>query len=495
MRIVLPEYNPSKTAIRFHNCEDFVRGVVAGVGTGKSVMMVQELLQIGFNQAKGADGVRRSRFGIIRSTYPALWSTTIKTFSAWLPSLVAPVKQKAPMESTFSGTLPDQSEFCMEFVFLAVEKAIDTQKLKSIEFTAIFLNEAREVDFEVFETCKERVGRYPSVDPTTGEGGCRFSGVIFDSNPPSVDHWIAQLDFSKTEGVTIFHQPPPFIENILPDGTLEYLDNPDAENLEFLNQKPPPTGRKWTLEERRAMGYEYYRRQLPGKPKSLIDSEIMGKYATNFHGKPVYGEYWVEDCVSSTTMHYNPHEPIILGVDTTGLNPAVVIGQAGGGTLRVLGELLVLDCAFSQFVGAVLLPHLRANYPNCTVTAIVDPANPRGGDTGRTPLEVLRHNNIGAVVASTNLLKPRLESVKSLLQRRGGLLINENCKVLLSGFRGGYHYRQLRVSGTGKSYSPEPEKNEYSHIHDAMQYLCLGLSTKQSQRKVIIKKAPSKRRY
>ena len=79
-QIVLPMYNPSPTAVKFHNDDSFVRGVVAGVGTGKSVMMIQELVMRGFNQAPGADGVRRTRFGLVRSTYPRLRETTIKTF-------------------------------------------------------------------------------------------------------------------------------------------------------------------------------------------------------------------------------------------------------------------------------------------------------------------------------------------------------------------------------------------------------------------------------
>jgi hypothetical protein len=48
--------------------------------------------------------------------------------------------------------------------------------------------------------------------------------------------------------------------------------------------------------------------------------------------------------------------------------------------------------------------------------------------------------------------------------------------MVIEGFIGGYHYAfnkfgQLKI---------EPEKNEYSHIHDALQYVCtriLGLDT------------------
>ena len=90
-QIVMPTYKPSPTAIKFHMSDEFVRGVIAGVGTGKSVMMIQELLRRGFNQAPGPDGVRRTRMGLVRSTYPNLRLTTIKTFSEWVPPILAPV--------------------------------------------------------------------------------------------------------------------------------------------------------------------------------------------------------------------------------------------------------------------------------------------------------------------------------------------------------------------------------------------------------------------
>jgi hypothetical protein len=45
--------------------------------------------------------------------------------------------------------------------------------------------------------------------------------------------------------------------------------------------------------------------------------------------------------------------------------------------------------------------------------------------------------------------------------------------MVRKGFNGGYRYRKLQVSG-GERYSDEPEKNKYSHPHDALQYLLLG---------------------
>lgn len=490
--ITMPTYEPSPTAIAFHNDDSFVRGVVAGVGTGKSVMMIQELLRRGFDQAPGPDGVRRTRFGIVRATYPMLKSATVKTYNQWVPELLAPVRMTAPMTSKFEGACPDGTRFAMEFMFIALEQAQDVQKLKSVEFTMIFINEAREVAFEVYDVCKERVGRYPSPI----EGGCSFSGVIFDSNPPAEDHWIAQLDFHPTEGSKVYHQPAPFIEKVREDGTIEYIDNPAAENLEYLNQKPNPEGRKWTLEERRAFGYEYYRRTLDGKPKYYIDTEIMGKYGSNFDGKPVYQGYWNEDCICKYPLTVKFGQPVMMGIDTTGLNPAVVFGQIDMGVLHVQHEILALDMPFIPFVRDILRPFLAQHYPGCQPVAFCDPANPRDNNRGETPVQVLRQYGIQAQNAPTNKFKARLDSVISFLQKREGLLIDKRCEKIINGFRGGYHYRPLNISGVGKSYSSEPVKNEFSHLHDAMQYLCNGLRHGNSQQPThTVRRAVSKRVY
>jgi hypothetical protein len=53
-----------------------------------------------------------------------------------------------------------------------------------------------------------------------------------------------------------------------------------------------------------------------------------------------------------------------------------------------------------------------------------------------------------------------------------GFLIDPRCKELIKGFEGGYAYRRIQVSG--ERYDDKPEKNRFSHIHDALQYLMLG---------------------
>jgi hypothetical protein len=53
-----------------------------------------------------------------------------------------------------------------------------------------------------------------------------------------------------------------------------------------------------------------------------------------------------------------------------------------------------------------------------------------------------------------------------------GILIDPKCNNLIKGFDGGYHYRRMQVSG--ERYDDKPNKNRFSHVHDALQYMLLG---------------------
>ena len=43
--------------------------------------------------------------------------------------------------------------------------------------------------------------------------------------------------------------------------------------------------------------------------------------------------------------------------------------------------------------------------------------------------------------------------------------------MLRKGFLGRYQYRRVKIAGSAERYHDEPEKNEYSHPHDALQYV------------------------
>jgi hypothetical protein len=59
-----------------------------------------------------------------------------------------------------------------------------------------------------------------------------------------------------------------------------------------------------------------------------------------------------------------------------------------------------------------------------------------------------------------------------MVEGKPALLIDRRCPTLIKGFEGGYAYKRMEVSG--ERYADKPDKNMFSHVHDAAQYLFLG---------------------
>ena len=86
----MPEmiYTPSTTGRKFHDARDidtgFVRALLGPIGSGKSVTCVLDLLMIAMDQEPDKEGIRRTKFAVIRNTYRELLDTTIATFFTWI---------------------------------------------------------------------------------------------------------------------------------------------------------------------------------------------------------------------------------------------------------------------------------------------------------------------------------------------------------------------------------------------------------------------------
>ena len=115
------------------------------VGSGKSSSCCVEILSRALRQ-KPYNGVRKSRWAVIRNTYPELKSTTIKTWETWFSSSVAPIKWDTPITSTMKiGDIGDGTALELEVVFLAMDRAEETGKLRSLELTGAWINEASKI--------------------------------------------------------------------------------------------------------------------------------------------------------------------------------------------------------------------------------------------------------------------------------------------------------------------------------------------------------------
>lgn len=55
------------------------------------------------------------------------------------------------------------------------------------------------------------------------------------------------------------------------------------------------------------------------------------------------------------------------------------------------------------------------------------------------------------------------------------LIVHSRCRVLRKGYQGRYQYRRLKIAGSEERYIDEPDKNAYSHPHDANQYVAARL--------------------
>ena len=413
----------------------FVKGLMGPVGSGKTTAAIVDVLMTASAQPKH-NGRSRSRFAIIRNTYPELRTTTMKSWHDWVPKEVGRWQDEGP--PTHFVTLEDGSE--MEVMFLALDRPEDVRKVLSLELTAAYVNEAREIPKSILDALTGRVGRFPPVR----EGGCVYPHVVMDTNPPDSDHWWYRMaEEEPAEGFKFYRQP----------GGRES----GAENLANL-----PDG--------------YYPRLVAGKGQDWIKVYVDGEYGFVRDGKPVYPEY--VDATHCKAFELGHRVPIRVGLDF-GLTPAAVIAARDvRGRWRIRSEVVTEDMGATRFA-ELLGKHLREKYDGHPIDAITgDPSgDSRVATDERTVFEVLRANNIEAKPAPTNDWTIRRDAFGNLLGKRidgeEAILVHPDCRVLRKALAGGYCLRRMQVVGR-EAYRDVPDKNAFSHVAEAGQYLVLG---------------------
>ena len=75
------DFRSSPVIWKFLNDNSFVRAVLGPVGSGKSYACCAELFKRAVNQKPSKrDGIKYSRFAVVRNSYPMLKTTTLKTW-------------------------------------------------------------------------------------------------------------------------------------------------------------------------------------------------------------------------------------------------------------------------------------------------------------------------------------------------------------------------------------------------------------------------------
>lgn len=460
------KYKPDGEVIKAFLKEDcFFRGIRGPVGSGKSVGCCVEVFRRALQQEKNKDGIRRSRWAIIRNTNPQLRTTTIKTWLDWFPE---------DQWGKFHWSVPythhiKKGDIDLEVLFLALDRPEDVKKLLSLELTGIWINEAREVPKSIIDACTMRVGRFPSMR----EGGPSWSGVIADTNAPEEDHWwpimsgeVPVPDHIPIEQARMLIKPDNWEFFVQPSGMIEMSDK-NGNVLDYVPNK--------NAENSKNMLKSYYPNLIRGKTKSWIDVYVMNRLGSIQEGKPVYPSFVSETHVATEEIPIADGVPLYIGIDF-GLTPAAVFGQKVRGRWLIQAEIVAIDMGIVRFA-EMLRQEIATRFGNLDVHIYGDPAGDFRAQTDEsTPFQILRGAGLRAVPAPSNSVDLRLESVSSCLNKmvdgKPAFLVDRRCPTLIKGFEGGYSYKRMQVSG--ERFDDKPDKNMYSHIHDALQYLMLG---------------------
>lgn len=431
-------YKGVPTLKRFAESNAFMRCVVGPFGSGKSSASVIELIQRSLAQEPGPDGIRRTRWIVIRNTYRQLHDSTVRTFCQWLPPGQFGDFKQSTMEYRITAF-----EGCDIMVsFRALDRPDHISNLLSVEVTGAWVNESREVPWSIIEALQGRVGRYPSKR----EGGASWWGIWMDTNPADTESKLYKY-FVET-----VHDPEHAALFMQPDGL-----GPQAENLYNL-----PGGQK------------YYQQMAVGKDEEWVKVYCRGLWGFVQEGRPVYTEY--NDATHCHDCKPNKLVTVYRGWDF-GLTPCCVFMQLlPSGHLIVFDELCTEDMGIEQFSDEVI-GYSSEKYPDFEFLDIGDPAGEQRAPTDtKTCFQILHSKGI-YIEGGMQSPAIRLESVRKpltrLVQGKPGFILHPRCKMLRKGFMGGYCYRRLQT--TAEKFTTLPDKNKYSHPHDALQYPCTRL--------------------
>jgi hypothetical protein len=451
------DYSPVPTCQEFACSNAPMRGLMGPFGSGKSTACVVEITARARRQRIGRDGIRHSRWAVIRNTYRELADTTIRTVFSWLP----PHHFGRYIENKHSYQIKAIEGCDIEILFLALDRPDDIKKLLSLELTGGWVNEAREVPWSVIEALQGRVGRYPAVK----DGGVSWSGVWMDTNPPDTDskwygyfeerNWLKSFRKLQESGDIPRDMPPEKFARIFkqPGGL-----SPRAENLVNL-----PGGRS------------YYANLSVGKAREWIKVYVDGEYGFVVEGKLVYPEY-------SDQIHCQKADPIEgITIERTwdfGLTPACIFSQKlPDGRWLVFDELTSDNMSADEFSDEVLEHCASAFRGRASFDDVGDPAGEIRVQTDKkTCFDILQAKDIMIRGAMTQDPQLRQESVRkplrTLVNGEPQFILHPRCRVTRKGFMGGYHRRRLQVPGPER-YSATPQDNMYTHPHDCIQYRAL----------------------
>ena len=455
------DYTANPTFSRIHQDPArfiFVRGPV---GSGKSSGCILHCFLNAMKQKPDEHGVRYSKYIIIRSSYPALKSTVVKSWQSWFKNLIK-IVYTTPIHGEVRVQHPDGvTEIAMDLEFIALDRDEEVEKLQSLEATGSHINEATGVPQSVHQMLKSRIARFPAEK----DGGVVDPFIIADYNPPDTEHWIYKLaEEENPDRHSFYTQPPAMLQcaantpNAVKDKAGNwYKLNPRADNLLWLPDN-------------------YYEDQVVGADADWVNVFVLNNYGMVRTGRPVYTDYVDSIHVADKPIKPLAGVPLIIGMDM-GLTPAAAFMQLSPtGKLIIFDEITTEDCSIQKFCSDYLWPLIKNKYRGMDFMLILDPAAiGRSQNDAVSAADIIQQAGLPYRTAKTNNPLARREAVIKFLTKLNGFELSPTCKAIRKGFISHYCFEKVR-SAQSEIFKEKPEKNFWSHVHDAVQYGALELA-------------------
>lgn len=435
--------------------------------SGKSTGCLEEILIRGIAQKPWIDGVRRTRFAVVRNTFGDLKRTTITTWERIIrkhfgSKLGFPKRRTEGyshhlrFRNVADGTIIDCEVW---FISLDGEDAIG--KLMSLELTGAYFNEAYLISWPIIQEMQLRLGRYPSSE----EGDYTWSGWWADTNAPDDSNWI----FTKAEeetppGWKFFKQPPAAMKV---DG--RWKVNPAAENVTNLPK-----------------GIAYYQDILDGgQAEDWIRVRLGNEYGFVQEGRLIIPDYVDSKHSSPEPLAYLTDVPVVyIGLDFGNTPAAAILQMAPSGQWLVIEELIADRVGLSAFIDDHLQPtmvKIKGMVPGVRFVVTGDPAGGQRSQTkAETPFKILHEAGIAADKAYTNNFEHRTEVLNRIcrtdLAGQPRIVVSQSCRTLRGGMSRKYVFKKLRVVGDdgAEVFKTVPDKNDFSHVIEALEYGLMG---------------------
>ena len=428
------KYIPPPTVDTFIACMNRMQFLFGPLGSGKTTGVLVKLIAIAHWQAANPNGVRKTRFAVVRNTRQQLKDSVLKTVLEWLPPNGKTIRwYETDATLVLDADLPDGTHLKSEFLFRALDDEKDARRLLSTEYTAAWISEFREIPFTLLIDILSRTGRYPSVP----DGGATWYGVLGESNMCTRgSEWFDFLMLQRPAHVSVFIQPSAI--------------GPEAENL--ANLKP-----------------DYYSNLLYGKSENWIQAHVKSEFPDSLDGKAVWGgQFKFDRHVAKEVLVPNGMNPVIIGVDQ-GRSPAAVALQMDlKGKLRALRETYALGIGMEKFASEYLRPMVTNNFPTQPILLVIDPAGVAKSQVDdRSPKDVLEAAGFKVMAAPTNELDRRISAVDRRLILNDGFEVSPECRMLIAAMSSEYRYKTKK---DGEIEDRPEKKHPISDLADALQY-------------------------